>query len=58
MKFDTMILIKIKTDLLKERARTSDNELKEELGEQIEALDAIKKEVDDFRTIKDILLAG
>lgn len=51
----TRLISRVVADLQKELLRTEKEIVKRDLEEQIEGLKALKKELDDFRTIKSIL---
>ena len=51
----TRLLTRIATDLEKEMKRSDNDMVIADLEIQIDALKALKKELDDFRTIKSIL---
>ena len=52
---NTHLLTRIATDLEKEMKRSDNDMLIADLEMQIDGLKALKKELDDFRTIKSIL---
>lgn len=51
----TLLISRVVADLKKELVRTKNEIVKRDLEEQIEGLKKLKKELDDFRTIKRIL---
>jgi len=51
----TRLISRVASDLQKELVRTESEIVKRDLEEQIEGLKILKKELDDFRTIKTIL---
>ncbi len=51
----TRLISRVVADLQKELVRTENEIVKRDLEEQIEGLKTLKKELDDFRTIRRIL---
>lgn len=54
-KYDTIILSRIASDLQKEIIRQTNKVIIADLENQVEALKSFRKELDDFRKIKELL---